>query len=465
LFVISGKVKIGLNQLDSGKVILFKDAVDPRNVVSETSIVDGAFMFSNLDKGTYVVKAFPNIVDSVKYTATVYKPAISLQSSKIDVLINLDRNPSSLFVISGTVKIGLNPLDSGKVILYKDAVDPGNVVLETSIVDGVFSFPYVDKGTYVVKAFPNILDSVKYIATVYKPAISLQSNKTDVLINLERNPLSLFVISGKVKIGLKPLDSGKVILYKDAVDPRNVVSETKVIFGAFSFVHLDEGTYVLKAFPNIKDSVNYIATVYAPTINLQVNKTGIIFDLERNPKRMCSISGIVTADKKQVSSATVILYKGSVNDTNFIAAIPVKSGAFEFTYLEKNNYYVKAIPGDQYDQNYKSTVFPMKIELNTVVGGVEIKLTPIVSSECEIIDNVRLFPNPSNADVFVDNIGFVGDVSAVYLHNALGQIVSVPYVTLNEGITFNLAGLPSGYYVVEIVGTQGRVTEKILVEE
>ena len=94
----------------------------------------------------------------------------------------------------------------------------------------------------------------------------------------------------------------------------------------------------------------------------------------------------------------------------------------------------------------------------TVIGGVEIN-TPSLDA-----DKISVYPNPANADVFVEVQG--GNARSIVISDISGRTVrSIDGLTGQSLITVPVDGISPGMYLMQIHGDGAVVTKKIVVSE
>ncbi|MBL7883928.1 MAG: T9SS type A sorting domain-containing protein [Bacteroidia bacterium] len=93
---------------------------------------------------------------------------------------------------------------------------------------------------------------------------------------------------------------------------------------------------------------------------------------------------------------------------------------------------------------------------NTTVdrGAIEFDSTPTNIGEPNALNNVTIYPNPTNS---VINIQCDENVKAVFVYNTLGALVQ----TENQ-VTFTIAELPTGIYFITIQTENNSITKRIV---
>ncbi|MEH6536845.1 MAG: T9SS type A sorting domain-containing protein [Psychroserpens sp.] len=85
-------------------------------------------------------------------------------------------------------------------------------------------------------------------------------------------------------------------------------------------------------------------------------------------------------------------------------------------------------------------------------------LSSILSVEDVIIENYKLYPNPTKTQ-FTIQVNPSVELEEVSIHNLLGQVV----LTSKEHIV-NTSKLASGSYIVEVITNQGKATKKLIID-
>ena len=90
---------------------------------------------------------------------------------------------------------------------------------------------------------------------------------------------------------------------------------------------------------------------------------------------------------------------------------------------------------------------------------MELSVFTTSTTEAEISHNARMFPNPTDGRVYIENRS-KGALNHVYVLNALGQTVfsSNEKINASERAELDLSGLPAGAYMVRL-GYEGEKSE------
>jgi hypothetical protein len=94
--------------------------------------------------------------------------------------------------------------------------------------------------------------------------------------------------------------------------------------------------------------------------------------------------------------------------------------------------------------------------------------TPLASRNAALAATVGLFPNPAHqAATLAVPAALLQQTAEISLRNAVGQVVHHVTVPANRGdvrVTLNLANLPAGLYLVQLVTEQGPLVKRLVVE-
>jgi hypothetical protein len=85
----------------------------------------------------------------------------------------------------------------------------------------------------------------------------------------------------------------------------------------------------------------------------------------------------------------------------------------------------------------------------------------INTSGNEIIDDIKIFPNPTNENIFVIHTGIEGDM-VISLLNSVGERISIHNSKVENGYELHTSGLPSGVYFVKVQKDQTQNTYRMV---
>ncbi len=84
---------------------------------------------------------------------------------------------------------------------------------------------------------------------------------------------------------------------------------------------------------------------------------------------------------------------------------------------------------------------------------------PLLGVENFVLNNINVYPNPTNGKVFIDNLGSSTSVS---VYNSLGQEVEASSQLQNEKAIIDLSNLPNAVYFVKITSNNQTKIQKII---
>jgi protocatechuate 3,4-dioxygenase beta subunit len=223
--------------------------------------------------------------------------------------------------------------------------------------------------------------------------------------------------------------------------------------GRFSFDHLVPGQYLLSA--SYPGYINPGRGVRARLIELL--PTQHLNDIEIDLTPESSISGQILSAKGKVLAGTTIqaltrLYRGGTAEFRIVAsAVSDKTGAYQLTALPPANYYLRAIPGRQHDNDlrpgfaYVPAYFPaapgpsgatgLVLQAGDELAGIDIILNAAhtVVVKGRIIDAQTKLPARDAELTLIEE----------------GSLAPSPYQATVDGKgNFELSGVPPGNYVL-----------------
>jgi len=105
---------------------------------------------------------------------------------------------------------------------------------------------------------------------------------------------------------------------------------------------------------------------------------------------------------------------------------------------------------------------------STIIGNTTIELQGmwigkleemILSTPKPLIKDFKLFPNPVTNVLNVESTGVIEQIN---IYNALGQKVLSSKVSLGTAASVNMAALPAGYYIAEMISNGTKTTKKVV---
>ncbi len=106
--------------------------------------------------------------------------------------------------------------------------------------------------------------------------------------------------------------------------------------------------------------------------------------------------------------------------------------------------------------------------LQSYLQGCGITQAITIDSACPLLGvdgfeagGAGVYPNPTSGKVVIDGVGLYPSVS---VYNCLGQEVVRSFVPQDDKMMVDLSGLPSGVYLVNLVGEDGNKTVKVIKE-
>ena len=106
--------------------------------------------------------------------------------------------------------------------------------------------------------------------------------------------------------------------------------------------------------------------------------------------------------------------------------------------------------------------------LQSYLAGCGITQAITIDSACPLlgvegfeVGGAGVYPNPTSGKVVIDGVGLYPSVS---VYNCLGQEVVRSFVPQDDKMMVDLSGLPSGVYLVNLVGEDGNKTVKVIKE-
>lgn len=86
--------------------------------------------------------------------------------------------------------------------------------------------------------------------------------------------------------------------------------------------------------------------------------------------------------------------------------------------------------------------------------------------ENELVNSIKLYPNPTNGLVIIDLQSFNGGINQINILNLQGQnIATVTDIKNQEMVELSLADYPSGIYFIQVQSANGLLTKKLILEK
>jgi hypothetical protein len=79
----------------------------------------------------------------------------------------------------------------------------------------------------------------------------------------------------------------------------------------------------------------------------------------------------------------------------------------------------------------------------------------------EKVDEIKIFPNPTNENVFVLQTGIAGDID-ISIFNSVGEKITIQKTKVENGYELHTSGLSSGVYFVKVQKDQTKNTYRIV---
>ena len=384
-----------------------------------TTGTTGAFVFSNLQEGSYTITI--NHDGYVAYSNTISTDdAIDGEVDMGDITL-----VALTYTVQGKVKDADGYLVGVEVIMGSMSA--------TTTTGGVFSFANISGGTYTLTI--NHDGYLPYSAEV-NTANAVQGVVDLGDITLTAQEPDTFTVQGKVKDADGYLVGVEVIM--------GSMSATTTTGGVFSFANISGGIYTL--------SINHDGYLpYSAEVNTANAIQGVV-DL-----------GDITLTAQEPDTYVVM---GKVKDTQgYLAGVEVKldskttttdaTGAFTFIEIEEGVYTLTI-------NHIGYLLYTDQVNTNEAVGGVldlgDILLTPTdVSSQSFFM--ISIYPNPFGDNLYISNPQLV---EKVIITNILGQ--KVVDVMLHGDPAVNTEELGAGVYLITLQGFGNEIMVRRIVK-
>lgn len=379
--------------------------------ISNTNIrSDGTFSFGGLSVGNYVIKAYP-YWETTDYTPSKDVP-VSVEENANNTLVVMLTVPQ----IRGTVMdADGNPANQGWVEIYNKMTGMG--MPGASIKNGNYSFGGLSDGVYVLRARPEAGTALTASAEseIVITNEELSSGDIDLVLTKSQLEGAIYDPFGE------NTEYGWVEIRKENGDwiPGSPANRN----GLFSIGGLEDGKYILKAYPN--GGVRYTAsqeTLITITDGTATPATlGIFLTLPQ-------ISGLlVTPDGTPLNSGHVEIRKQNGEWINGVGAD--YDGYFAIGGLPEGTYYIKAYPGGN-TEYCASDEFEI-----TIVEGQPLKDIVIAMNSPQFSGSVM---NPDGTPAFYGNVD---------VYNSDGRWVTGSSVDQNG--FFSVGSLKDGTYEIK----------------
>ncbi|MCU0426732.1 MAG: carboxypeptidase regulatory-like domain-containing protein [Candidatus Kapabacteria bacterium] len=321
--------------------------------------------------------------------------------------------------------------------------------------------------------------------------VRLSGDLTGINFALEARPTFSNSLSGSVRGSNGAAIAGQVIAFMTATTANtpqyaslDVRSETVSSAGTFTFRNLTPGEYVLQAFPNSERdfaSGYYVAGTIATTRWREATRINVTATAAERvtitlPSRRpaialaASVSGVVSNDAgpaaESVAGATIYL----VNNTGEIVAeaLTDKHGRFDAGMIEYGTYTLIADkPGFSMASTQVFAEYPAAIEKSLILQKpTNVLLTSLaeqMQSATQFAQILSIAPNPVSATAMIQLPFFQGAARLSVVNMRGEEVFTTLLNTPQPQFSFDAQSLPTGVYIVQVIGENLRAQARMLI--
>jgi uncharacterized protein (DUF2141 family) len=461
---IAGTVSTSTGGLSGVTVYLDanNDGALDNNETSTTTGSGGAYSFSGLAAGSYVVRQVLPSGDTQTVPTNGYGNHVTLSASQSVTGLNFtDTVPvAATGSISGAITSSAGGISG--VTVYLDANNDGaldnNEVSTTTGSGGAYSFTGLAAGTYIVRQVLPSGDTQTAPANGYGNRVTVAAGQSATGANFtDTVPVVTGSISGSVASSAGGISG--VTVYLDANNDGSLdnseTSTTTSSTGSYSFTGLTAGTYIVRQVLPSGDTQTAPANGYGnhETLSAGQSITGVNFT-DTVPASGASISGSIKIGSAGVSGVTVYLdaNNNSILDSGEKSTTTNSSGAYSFTGLAAGAYIVRQVlpAGDTQTSPSNNYGIHVTLAANGAANGQN--FTDITAAT--ITGTVF---NDANGDGVDDNgeAGLAGVEMYIDLTNSGAYAGGDPEVATNSSGVYSFTGLAAGTYIVRAIKPAG----------
>jgi protocatechuate 3,4-dioxygenase beta subunit len=278
------------------------------------------------------------------------------------------------------------PLARALVVVQPVAGGEGATQSVRTNANGVFEFPPMAAGAYLVTASRRAFAPVQYGQKGWKssgvPVMLQEGNEGTLRIALPRYGAITGRIVDENDVGLPEHD---VIAYRNTRPPMMVAKASTDDRGVYRIFGLEPGAYVVRAATKLYDDGGYLPTFYkdSPTVD-SARLVEVVLDqdvpditIRPSPGRLYNVAGLIYNPGSPRAQTTVTL----VSDMGSESVVPDNSGRYKFSPVAPGKYELYALAFGGRAQGVTTAFQPLEIDRDQT----DINLTMRPEPEVEFV--------------------------------------------------------------------------------
>lgn len=388
--------------------------------------------------------------------------SVGLQGKFVGVVNSLDRgfnaNEFSIQDATGSVDVFSNvaPFSTMTVAIGDEVEIEGTILFSNGIVriGDLVSMNVISTGNVVTPVVVTEINDENESDLVRMNGLTLVDPSQWMIPTIQTAGFDVRALDSNGDTVIIRIDRDYASLYNSAA-PTSAVIDVIGVASQFDFTAPFDANYQI--IPRDLDDI-----ILYPTLNFSAQ--GSIVNEDAGT---VTIDFTVANDIGAAYTVDVALTNGDALDIdNFTTqtAIPISGGAGSFTVKVTDDTETEGNEGFEFTVSNPSA--------GLLIGNANTYELTIAENDGSAIEDInviglKLYPNPAAHTLNLDFISNESQISTIQIVDVLGRVVTTKTVLLNNGensISFDVASLAKGNYVLEIATENGSHTENVMVK-